>query len=371
MAFFYQTYRYPLGYGYEPPLYWRTGKYLLLLGLCIFSTRMFIKKIKYFGLFERVFLAEFAILTINGLILHEKFLVQGAFCGLVAFWLAVSLHQVQYESMRRFFLFGWVVNTLFYCIEAIGLVFFNKSFFASTGSVITSRFGGMLVEPLGAAYFSFLFLGFSLEYKGVARLFIALTSVIGLFMTQTMTGVFFLTIVICFCVALWALHRMGWLIFSLVFATLMFIVVAAVFGFWYFNGFLPFLAGKWHSVILHASYWWPMRWPWFPANESMFSETWWVFLIQNMGILWSLVYAVIITRLLVVCLQHAKYLLVRRSDGTFNGVFFAVYLSSSYVVFGSLNQLYPAMYPVGFLGILFAFMIKYEKISKNPTDNLV
>lgn len=368
VAFYYQTYRYPFEYGIEPPLPLRVTKYVLLSGICLLLLPRFFGQIKKFRFFEWGLLVVFSILGLCGYLQHEKFLVQVFFCGLVAFWLAQSSEQVSYRSLRLFMLCAWGIDTAFYLAEAIGLEIFAKPFLWSGAGIFTSRFGGMSVDPLGAPYFSFLFLGLAFEFKGWKRWLIATTSVLAIGMTQTLTAWLLLSLFLIFCVGTWVFHRIGWrvaLMLTIISCLMMFITTTI--GFLRFkDAVFLFMPGKWDSVLLHAEFWWPKRWPWLPMQDSAFSETWWVFSVQSMGILWTVAYVSLMFVLIRDCVRRAKSLIDPEPGKPLSGVFLGIYLSGAFLVFGSLNQLYPGMYPVGLIALLFAFMIKYNKISQRP-----
>lgn len=365
VAFYYQIYRYPFEYGIEPPLFWRVGKYALLAGFCMLSSALFFKKIKSFGVFEWGFLLVFSVLSVFGYLQQEKYLIQAAVSALVAFWIVQSSPSIPYRALAKFLVVAWFVNTLFYFIQWIGLVFFDKSFVHASDQVLTSRFGGMFVEPLGAPYLSFLFLGLAYEFKGWAYWVITITSVLTLLMTHTLTAALFLFLLAVAYAGFFLLKKAG-LLASIVWCASGFIAAKGVIAaFWYLKDSVPYLSGKWNvSIVAHAKYWWPDRWPLLPAQESMFSETWWVMSVQSMGVLWTIVYVAVVFFLLRACVSQAKLLLSPRADGSLKGVFLGIYLSGAFVIFGSLNQLYPAMYPVGLLFMLFSFMVKYNKISE-------
>ena len=233
----------------------------------------------------------------------------------------------------------------------------------STDNIFTSRFGGMLVEPLGAPYLSFLFFGLAIEARGLLRWTVILTCALSIVMTHTWTAIGFLLIAFGIFVLCLAKRRNGWpLVRSLtvIFVAALTALSVAIHS---LRHEIPFLAEKLGSAGDHVLYWWPSRWPLLPMKDSAFSETWWVFAIQNMGVLWTIGYGFVMLLLLHACFVRAKSLLAPRIDGSFKGVFVGIYLSGAFVVFGSFNQLYLAMYPVGLLFMLFALMIKYQKIS--------
>lgn len=366
VAFYYQIYRYPFEYGIEPPLLWRVGKYVLLGCLCLVTSLRFFESAKKFGLFEWAFLAVFSSLGIVGYIQQEKYLLQTAFCALVAFWIVHSVAgSISYRALARFLVLAWTVNSLFYLIQWIGLVFFNKGFVHASAEVLTSRFGGMLVEPLGAPYLSFLSLGLAYEFKGWSRWIIFSSSIVTLLMTHTLTAGLFLFLLAVIWIAHFVYKKGGWVASAILVVTGCVAAASTVLVFWYLKDTLPYFSEKWNvSIVTHAKYWWPSRWPLLPTPESQFSETWWVMSVQSIGILWTIVYGAVMFFLLRACALQAISLLSQRTDGAFNGVFLGIYLSGAFAVFGSLNQLYPAMYPVGLLFMLFCLMVKYNKISK-------
>lgn len=364
VAFYYQTYRYPFEYGIDPPLPWRVTKYVLLSGICLISLPRFFGQIKKFRFFEWGVLVLFSILGLFGYLQNEKFLVQASFCGLVAFWMAQSCEQVSYRSLLLFLFCAWGVNTAFYLVEAIGLVIFAKPFLWSGSDIFTSRFGGMLVDPLGAPFFSLLFLGLAFEFKGWLRWVIAITSVLTIAMTQTLTAWLFLALFLTVGVGTWAFHRISWRVALMLTILCLIMLVTIAIGFWNFKDtILLFMPGKWDSVLLHAEFWWPKRWPWLPMQDSLFSETWWVFAVQSMGILWTVAYVWLMLVLVQDCARRAKLLIAPQRGKPLSGVFLGIYLSGTFIIFGSFNQLYLGMYPVGLVALLFAFMIKYNKIS--------
>lgn len=368
VGFYYQIYRYPLDYGIEPPLLWRVGKYAILAGLCLSTSHRFFNQIKTFGLFEWSNLFVFLILGLIGCYQHEKFLVQTACCALIAFWIVQSCTgTVSYRRLVDFLFLAWIVNTLFYVLEWVGLVCFDKAFVHSSESVLTSRFGGMLVEPLGAPYLSFIFLGLGFEFKGWTRRLILGSCVVTILMTHTLTAWLFLFLLVLAYATFWTFEKIGRLA-SIVLSMLAGLAVfGAVLVFWYIKDSVPYLAAKWDvSILTHAGYWWPARWPLLPMRESMFSETWWVMSVQSMGSVWSIAYVALMFHLLRTCLRRASVLLKPRENGTCHGGYLGIYISGAFVIFGSMNQLYPGMYPVGLLFMLFCYMLKYNKITEDP-----
>lgn len=365
VGFYYQIYRYPLDYGVEPPLFWRVGKYAILVGLCFLTSHRFINRIKIYSFFEWLNLFVFLTLGIFGYLQHEKFLVQAAFCALVAFWIVQSCNvTVSYRALLNFLLLAWIVNTLFYVFEWAGLVFFEKGFVHSSDSVVTSRFGGMLVEPLGAPYLSFIFVGMAFEFKGWIRKLILVSSVVAILMTHTFTAWLFLFLLVLGYAAFWTFKKIGRLASLALCVSAGLMVFGAILVLWYFKDSYPYLAAKWNvSILAHAEYWWPKRWPLLPTQESMFSETWWVMSVQSMGILWSITYVALMFSLLRACVRQGRMLLKPLPNGTWRGIYLGIFISGAFVIFGSMNQLYLGMYPVGFLFMLFCYMVKYAKIS--------
>lgn len=368
VAFYYQTYRYPLGYGLEPPLLWRVTKYVLLSGICLSSLARFFGQLKKFGVFEWSILVVLSILGVCGHLQHEKFLVQASFCSLVAFWLAQICEQVAYRSLLLFLLCAWGIDTAFYLTEAIGLSMFGKQFFGSGSDIFMARFGGMLVDPLGAPYLSLLFLGLAFDFKGWLRWLIVITCILAIAMTKTLTAWLFLALFLSVGIGIWTFHRIGWLMTLMFYTALLAVLILTDFGFLVFKDIILWLMpAKLDSVLLHADYWWPKRWPWLPMEDSAFSETWWVFSVQSMGVLWTAAYVTLMIILIGECARRAKLLIVPQKDKRLSGVFLGIYLAGAFIVFGSLNQLYLGMYPVGLIAMLFAFMIKYNKISERPS----
>lgn len=364
IAFFYQIYRYPFEYGIEPPLPWVLGKYLLITGACLCVMERFFVSTRRFGLFELAFILLFLMLLVGGVWQKEKFEVQAAFAGLAALWVVLTVtEKIPYSSLRSFLLAAWSINVLFYVIQFFGILFFQKTFVHSSDSILTSRFGGMLVEPLGAPYLSFLFLGFAFEYKGLLRRFIAGTSMLTLVMSMTLTAGLFIFLVLMSFVIYQVNKRIGKVAaISIGFLTLL-CVLGAFLVVWVLSDTYPYFAAKWEiSIVPHAIYWWPNRWPLLPLDMSSFSETWWVFCVQNMGIVWTVAYLSVMYVLIKDVINQKGWLLKQRVEGTYRGLYVGIYLSGAYVLFGSLNQLYPAMYPVGLLFMIFAFMVKYQKI---------
>lgn len=365
LAFYYQTYRYPLGYGIEPPLIWRLGKYILCTGVALSVVPSLFKKHDLRNHFDWLFPLVFLIAGCVGIFQRDKFLLQLGFGGFVGFIIVISINgKIAYQTLLKFLMVCFALNIAFVTVQFIGLVFFDKKFVWATSSVLTSRFGGLLVEPLGAAYLSFVFMGLSLEFLGIKRWLLFTLALLCLLMTHTLTGYLYIALVGSVIVAISLRDRYGKLV-AYFFLNLWFSLVAfGIYMIWVLQDTDTYFTAKWLSITTHLSYWWPVRWSWFPEKESAFSESWMSFAIQNMGILLAFVYFSLMFVLFLDCAKEGKKLLRPRADGTFRGIFVGMYLSGLFVILGSFNQLYPAMYPVGLLSMLFALLIKYEKISE-------
>jgi len=360
LGFFYQTHRYPLEFGIDPPFYWRLGKYLIGAMLALFTLPKLIDSIKKFTIFEWAYLAIFLILGLQGIYLKDQFMIQGSFWPIVALLVVMSSKKIPLPYINLFFWVCWILNALFLLIEFVGLTIFNKPFVWSTDSVWTSRFGGILVEPLGAPYICLLFMGFSFQFRGFKRCLVFGISFLALLMTHTWTAFLYL-ILISVGMLIWHVYKyfgklyallLGGLLLAFSFASLTVLVSI--------KNQIPFLANKWTSVELHIHYWLPIEWNLFPSSNVKFSETWWVMGVQNLGLFWTFIYYWLMYVLLF-DIYHAW-----RESNSKKGksIYLGIFLAAGYFIFGSLNQLYPAIYPVDFLFILFALMIRYKRMGE-------
>lgn len=368
VAFYYQSLRYPFSIGIlDAPLEFILPKYIIITAVGIISANIFRKKIIYFHLFEWVTIALFALLGFVGVVFENKFYLQASFAGLASFYFVQCIDgKISYKSLELFMVWAMCINFIYYFAEFLGLLLFDFAFAASMSSVLTSRFGGFIVEPLSAPFFLALFFGISLDFLPIKRTIVIMLSLIALIATHTLTGwIFFIILFAGTCIR-YKLNKSSKLYpISIILLTIFFVFII-LYLYWNNRNASTYFTQRWHSINLHANFWWPIDWPIFPVQLTRISETWLVLMIEGMGIVFTAAYAVYMFRLCYQSLSTLSIHIKANLSQRFHiGLFVGFYLAILFVIFGSLNQLYPTMFPTGFIFMMFNYLIYYNKISSD------
>lgn len=361
LAIFYRLPAYFMSYDSQPPLGFRLGKYGIGLLLALGALPLWFRQLKALKLFDALYISVFVVLAIQGFMLQGWDLLEAGFWPLIAYMVIRFSQPIPAALLNRVVGAAFLCYGLFLLAQIILLNWYSVRFMHATDSVLTSRFGGLTVEPLGAPMLCLLFLGWAIGLR--KNLFYAVLPILFIAMTHTWSAYVFLAVVFgaAIYISLWDSQHRTLAITSLV------VFLAGIFGSVFVLNELkdsnPFLAGKWTSVKIHASYWWPDRWLLLPSNDFKYSETVWVESVENLGIIWTLLFFGV---LLYMCYR----LFVSWKDETIKQVRatkLSAVLVSGYFLLGSLNLPYPSIFPANLIFYLFACLIIFDKVRSEPT----
>lgn len=360
LALLYRVPAYFLGYNSDPPLGFQLSKYILAMFLGICSLPLWFYQFRSLKIFDFIYVATFVVLAWQGYRIASWDLVEAGFWPLIAFIVIRFVQPVPPNLLSQILAYSFVAYGLFVLAQVSMLVFYGYGFMHSTDSIITSRFGGFVVDPLAAPMLCFLFLGWSMGlrkpvfYTALIALFVA--------MTHTWTAYVFLIVAMGFCGSylLWNKFCRFWsLLFGGVWIAGVFAAAVKIND---MANMYPFLAGKLVSVRLHSTYWWPDQWLFYPSDTFKYSETVWVESIENLGIVWTIFFFGIIFHMAYKAFLSWK----DETNPQANAIKLATLIVTGYFLFGSLNLPYPSIFPANLIFYLFVCLVYFDKIRPVP-----
>jgi hypothetical protein len=367
----YLSYRYPLQINSsttsqvysDTPLSLQVGKFALIFVTCCISAP--------FLLWKRLNRLQAGILILTGIVFSfpllkllaglESQYLEVSFWPLAALVLAMPLKNIDLRSIDRYFKVVFVLAIISDAIEvSLFLLFGRLPALAWSGS-FSVRFGGFLDDPNGFAAILFLLMGWGFyRFRGKKRFFMQSALVICLLLTQSLTAIGFLGLIILVAI-FWRLIKKPLFILWIFAGSAILIGLMEVTH--ALEVIVLIIALKSGSASEHLSIPWSTlieRWTeWFfiggPSYEHY--ESWWISSLINFGIVWYIGNLLLTSVLLYMVWRSFRFC----PSGKEKAVLAGIFLFCIYFVIGSANLPLPMVFPINFLFYVFCFLMVFRK----------
>jgi hypothetical protein len=377
----YLSYRYPLQinssttsqvYSDTPPSL-QVAKFALIFITCCISAP--------FLFWKRLNRLQAGILILTGIVFSfplfkllgglESRYLEIAFWPLAALVLAMPLKNIDLRSVDKYLKVVFFFAIISDAVEVILFLLFGRLPALGWSGGFSVRFGGFLDDPNGFAAVLLLLMGWSFyRFRGKTRLFMQFALVICLLLTQSLTALGFLGVLIVVVI-------FGRLIKKPLFILWVFAGCAILIGLLQvthaFEVIGLIITLKSRSASDHLSIPWSSlvdRWTeWFLVGEPSyeFYESWWVSSLLSFGIVWY-VGNLLLTFVLVYAVWRSyRSCRCEKEKAVLAGIF----LFCIYFVVGSANLPLPTIFPINFLFYLFCFLVSFRKTSTETSGHSI
>ncbi|MBP7991177.1 MAG: hypothetical protein KAY91_00790, partial [Rhodocyclaceae bacterium] len=297
----------------------------------------------------------FTTSALVGFLSRSPDLIECGFWALAAWLIAKISLSLSIKRLERWCFVALLAQLMMIVTQAVGLIYFGKNFAHANSNFWLSRFGGLTVEPLSATMLGLFFTGFGFSCHGWKRWIVIVLGLFFVIACHTWTGYVYLLILFALVCAKHLRRHPKWVVFTVVLSGLLA---------WFVLGsgkpnLAEFYEVKRSSIELHMTYWWPDVWRIWPSMTYDFNETWWVNGVENMGLVWTLVYHAALFYVLLVVWKKYRY--YRTTECAW--IYLTTLIMGGYFLFGSLNLPYPVIYPANFLFFLFAMLCYFDRFN--------
>jgi len=377
IATLYLSYRYPLqinNSGTSPsyadtPTSLQAGKYVLTFFVCCISAPFIFKR--QLSRFQ----VAIVVLTI-AIFGFPLFKLLGGFDGTyvdISFWplaalvLVIPLKSIRLGAIDRYFKVVFWLALMSDLIQIALFVLFGRLPALAFKESLSVRFGGFLDDPNGFGAILFLLMGWSFyRFNGKKRIFMQLALVILLLMTQSLTSIGFLGILIFVMTCRQVVKKPLSIFWILILSAAIFALLEISHAFEIIS---LVLANKSGSAADHLSIPWGNLiegWKkWFflggPAYQQY--ESWWASSLIDFGVVWyvgNLVLTFVLTYRVWRAFQSFP-------PGKEKSVLAGILLFCTFFVVGSANLPFFTIFPINFLFYLFCFVFSLKKTTKRST----
>ena len=371
IATLYLSYRYPLqinSSGTSPsyadtPTSLQAGKFVLTFFVCCISAPfIFAKQLSRFQVAIVVLtIAIFSFPLFKLLGSFDSPYVDISFWPLAALVLVIPLRSIRLDAIDRYFKVVFWLALMSDLIQVALFVLFGRLPALAYKESVSVRFGGFLDDPNGFGAILFLLMGWSFyRFNGKKRIFMQLALVILLLLTQSLTSIGFLGILI-FVMTCRQFVRKPLSIFWIL------IVSAAILALLEITHAFEIislaLAHKSGSAADHLSIPWGdliggwAKWFFFGGTSYQPYESFWVSSLINFGAVWY-VGNLILTFVLV---YRVWRVFQSFQPGKEKSVLAGIFLYCTFFVIGSANLPFFGIFPINFLFYLFCFLISFRE----------
>jgi hypothetical protein len=367
----YLSYRYPLQINSsttsqvysDTPVSLQLGKFaLIFLTCCVSAPFLFLKR------FNRL-QTGIVILTILVFISPLFKLLYGfdsryldmSFWPLAALILVTPIKGIDLHSIDKYLKVVFLFAIISDLIEVgLFLVIGRLPALAWSGS-LSVRFGGFLDDPNGFAAILFFLMGWChFRFRGKTRFFYQLSIIICVLLTQSLTAIGFLAILVLLAACLRLVKRPLLILHAVTLCALVIVILEATHAFEIISLVIALKSGSaadhltipWSSLIDGWT-----RWLFVGGLPYEFYESWWVSALINYGIIWY-IGNLLLTGVLVYMVWRSFR---SSSPGKEKAVLAGILLYCVYFIFGSANLPLAVVFPINFLFYMFCFLIVFSK----------
>ena len=374
IATLYLSYRYPLQINSsttspvyaDTPTSLQVGKFILIfLTCCVSAPFLFFRRLSRFQLGIIVLtIAIFCYPLLKMLDTFDSRYMDVSFWPLAALILVIPLKRIDLRAIDNYLKLVLWLTFVSNLVEVGLFVFYGRLPALAFSGSLSVRFGGFLDDPNGFAAIIFLLMGWAFfRFRGKTRFFIQLALVVCVMITESLTAIGFLGALIVF-VACWQLLRKPLSIMWIgLLSGFILVIMKITDAFEIINLIIRLKAD---SATDHLSIPWSslidgwIGWIFLGKTSYEFYESWWVSSLISFGALWYVGNLV-----LTLVLGHSVWRTFRSyPPGKEKSVLAGILLLGIYVVVGSANLPFFAIFPINFLFYLFCFLIVFQEASE-------